>query len=109
MKCRTPSFAIIDALYAAGADINLLTASQRSPLQILVDTAEPTSPEENYALRSLVRHLVQDLQASILRRDEQMETCLHLAAERGSCREVLEALVSCDVGGTARELRNKRS
>lgn len=109
MKCRTPNFAIVDALYAAGADMNLLASSQKSPLQIFVDNAVPASPEENHTLYLLVRHLIQDLQASILRRDEQMETCLHLAAEHGRCRKVLEALVECDIGGTVRELKNKRS
>jgi hypothetical protein len=109
MKCRTPNFAIVDALYAAGADTNLLTSSQKSPLQIFVNSAVPASPEENHTLYLFVRHLIQDLQASILHRDGQMETCLHLAAEHGSCREVLEALVECDVGGTVRESKNKRS
>ncbi|KIM27459.1 hypothetical protein M408DRAFT_329928 [Serendipita vermifera MAFF 305830] len=111
MMSRSPNFAIIDALYAAGADMNLLTSSLKTPLEILVDyyAVSSTSPEENYSLYLLVRHLIQDLQVSILHRDDQMETCLHRAAEHGSCRELLEALVESDVGGTARALKNKRS
>lgn len=109
MICRPPNFAIVDALYAAGADMNLLTSSLKTPLEIVIDYAVSASPEENYCFYLLVRHLIQDLQASILHRDDQMETCLHRAAEHGSCREVLEALVECDVGGTVRALKNKRS
>ncbi len=85
--------------------MNLLNSNLKTPLELLVDYPE-TSDQSLYLL---VRHLVQDLQASLLHRDDQMETCLHWAAEHGSCRQLLEALVESDVGGTIREFKNKRS
>lgn len=108
MMARTPDAAVVDALYYAGADINLLTSSRKSALHILAEYAAPKNATERYALYSLVRHLVQDFRISLRHRDEQSETCLHVAAERGTCREILEALVECDDGGLVREFKNNR-
>jgi hypothetical protein len=105
---KVPNIAIIDALYYAGADVNLLTSAHQSPLQVLVQHAVPVTPEEIHSVCSLLRHMVRDLQASLRYRDDQHETCLHLAAEHGNCREILETLVQCDVGEVVRELKNKR-
>lgn len=108
MMTRTPDPAVVDALYYAGADVNLLTSTRKSALHILAECAAPISREDGYALYSIVRHLVHDFRISLRHRDDQSETCLHVAAERGACREVLEALVECDDGGLVREFKNNR-
>lgn len=108
MFCRPPNFAIVDALFLAGADVNLLTSTLKSPLQILVEYARPALPEDNHTLHLLVRHLIQDLGASPRYRDSELETAMHLAAEHGSCRELLEALVEADSDAVIREWKNKR-
>lgn len=108
MLCRPPNFAIVDALFHAGADVNLLTSALKTPLQILVEYTAPVADEDSHTLRLLARHLIQDLGASLRYRDEQLETALHLSAENGSCREVLEALVDCDAGRIVQEWKNKR-
>jgi hypothetical protein len=108
MMTRTPDVAVVDVLYYAGADVNLLTSSRKSALHILAECAAPITPEDRYALHSLVRHLIHDFRISLRHRDEQSETCLHVAAERGACREILEVLVECDDGGLVREFKNNR-
>lgn len=108
MMCHPPNFALLDALFVAGADVNLLTSKGQSPLQVLVQYATVMNHHEGQAVRLFVRHLIHDLQASIRYRDDQFETCLHTAAEHGACCEVLEALVECDTEGTVREWKNKR-
>jgi ankyrin repeat protein len=108
MLCRPPNFAVVDALFQAGADVNLLTLTLRSPLQILAEYARPTGSEDCHTLDLFVRHLIRDLGASLRYRDDQSETALHLAAEYGSCRELLEALVECDTDAVVREWKNKR-
>ena len=108
MMCYPPNFKLLDALFVAGADVNLLTSKCQSPLQVLVEYATVMSHHDGQAVQLFVRHLIHDLRASIRYRDDQNETCLHAAAERGACREVLEAIVECDTEGAVREWKNKR-
>ncbi|KAG8786887.1 hypothetical protein FRC15_010465 [Serendipita sp. 397] len=108
MICSPPNFAVVDALYLAGADVNLLTSKMRSPLQVLVEYTRSISHQDGQ-MRLFVRHLIHDLQASLRYRDEQSNTCLHLAAEQGVSRELLEALVECDTASVVREWKNHQS
>ncbi|KAG8809804.1 hypothetical protein FRC17_003236, partial [Serendipita sp. 399] len=108
MMCNPPNFAVVDALYLAGADVNLLTSKLSSPLQVLAEYAQPVSHQDGQ-IRLFVRHLIHDLQASLRYRDEQSNTCLHVAAEKGRSRELLEALVECDTASVVREWKNHQS
>jgi ankyrin repeat protein len=108
MLCRPPNFAIVNALFQAGADVNLLTLTLKSPLQILAEYARPVNSEDRHTLGLFARHLIRDLGASVRYRDNQMETVLHLAAEHGRCRELLGALVECNADAVVREWKNKR-
>lgn len=110
-----PSVSILDALYLAGADVSLFTADNdaRSPLHCLALSSAPAptgdaDPHSFSPLYSLALHLVRDLRAPLAAVDQQGETCIHLAAERGRSIDVLLAFLDCDVNKTVREIKNHR-
>jgi hypothetical protein len=106
VAAENPSSAILDILYAAGADVSLPTRSgQGSPLHCLARHATATTPS---AVQDFIRHLVFDLCAPLCAVDPHEETCLHVAAEHGESMDVLIALLACDSTGTVREMRNSR-
>ena len=53
-------------------------------------------------------HLISDLRAPLAARDKDDETCIHVAAERGMCMELLMIFLECDASGAVREMRNSR-
>lgn len=106
---------VLDALYLAGADVSLFTSDEhaRTPLHCLALSSAPApmgdaDPHGFSPLYSLTLHLVRDLRAPLAAVDQQGETCIHLAAERGRSIDVLLALLDCDVGKTVREKKNSR-
>lgn len=104
--CHPPRLEIIEMLFQAGADINLPTLSGKSPLMVFVENASPNKfPDLHH---HLVFYLVKDLRASLFYKDSQLETVLHVAAERGHCPRTLAALLSCDTGKVLYEMKNKR-
>ncbi|KAJ7236269.1 hypothetical protein B0H12DRAFT_1204516 [Mycena haematopus] len=107
-----PSIPILDALYCAGAVIPLFTAHEHwTPLHCFAQSTRNLShdhPELCISLYNFIQHLIHDLQAPLGARDKDDETCIHIAAEKGKCIEVLVLLLDCDTSGTVRELRNAR-
>lgn len=102
---------MLDMLYCAGADVGLFTSSSDhwTPLHCLAKHAQKsTDPESAVVLYQFITHLVQDLRAPLGARDSHAETCIHIAAEHGSCIEILVALLDCDIMGNVREMRNER-
>ncbi|KAI0072753.1 ankyrin [Panus rudis PR-1116 ss-1] len=101
-----PSKSILDMLYRAGADVSLYTTSGHgTPLHCLAHKARASTPA---SIHAFVRHLVFDLRAPLSARDQNRDTCLHVAAEHGESLEVLAALLACDTTGAVQEMRNSR-
>lgn len=105
-----PSFEVLDALFLAGADTSLYTSTKHgTPLHCLARKAQDPVGEAQVAhLHAFVRHLVLDLRAPLSAKDENGETCIHVAAERGQSIEVLLALLACDTRGAVRKMTNSR-
>ncbi|OSD06346.1 ankyrin [Trametes coccinea BRFM310] len=105
-----PSFEVLDALFLAGADTSLYTSTKHgTPLHCLARKAQDPVGEAQVAhLHAFVRHLVLDLRAPLSAKDENGETCIHVAAERGQSIEVLLALIACDTRGAVRKMTNSR-
>ncbi|KAI9061005.1 ankyrin [Trametes sanguinea] len=105
-----PSHEVLDALFLAGADISLYTSTKHgTPLHCLARKAQdPVGEAQVSHLHAFVRHLVLDLRAPLSAKDENGETCIHVAAERGQSIEVLLALISCDTRGVVRKMKNSR-
>lgn len=102
----TPSTAILDMLYRAGADMSLYTSSGHgTPLHCLAHKGRASTPP---SIQTFIRHLVFDLRAPLAAKDQNKETCIHVAAERGASIEILFALLACDTTGVVREMRNSR-
>ncbi|KAI0346533.1 ankyrin [Trametopsis cervina] len=102
----SPSPTVLDMLYRAGADMSLYSRSgQGTPLHIL---ARSTRGSTSSSIQAFVWHMVVDLRAPLSARNEDLETCIHVAAEHGQSIEVLMALLACDTTGAVRELRNSR-
>jgi hypothetical protein len=102
---------VLDALYCAGADVSLFTIKEHyTPLHCLARSARDSGDhfETNTSLRQFALHLIRDLKAPLSARDRQNETCMHIAAERGDCLELLLAFLECDTTGSVRQLRNDR-
>ncbi|KAI0768084.1 hypothetical protein BD413DRAFT_494063 [Trametes elegans] len=104
------SIDILDILFLAGADTSLYTTSKHgTPLHCLARNAqEPMGLAQVSHLHTFINHLVLDLRAPLSAQDENGETCIHVAAERGQSLEVLFALLSCDARGVVREIKNSR-
>ncbi|KAH9926824.1 ankyrin [Amylocystis lapponica] len=110
VSVEQPCTEVLDALYRAGADMSLYTASGHgTPLHCFAYRARTSgSKAQAITLRSFALHLVHDLRAPLSARDNKKETCIHVAAEHGHSIDVLIALLSCDTSGNVRELRNSR-
>ncbi len=104
------SIEILDALFLAGADTSLYTASHHGPpLHCLARKAlDPVGDMQVSHLHAFVKHLVVDLRAPLSAQDDNGDTCIHVAAEHGQSLEVLLALLSCDSRGVIREIKNSR-
>lgn len=102
------SIEILDALFLAGADNSLYTASHHgTPLHCLARKAlDPVGDMQVSHLHAFVKHLVSDLRAPLSAQDDNGDTCIHVAAEHGQSLEVLLALLSCDSRGVIREIKN---
>jgi ankyrin repeat protein len=107
VMCRPPSIAVVEALYFAGADVNLRTAQGRSALHVLAQYATGAD-EDEFLIRDFVLNFVHQFKASFACVDARGETCLHVAAERGASPFVLAGLLLCDEEGRVRELKNAR-
>ncbi|CDO70892.1 hypothetical protein BN946_scf184804.g24 [Trametes cinnabarina] len=107
---ENPSMEVLDALFLAGADTSLYTTTHHgTPLHCLARNAQDPVGEASVShLHAFIRHLVLDLRAPLSAKDENGETCLHVAAERGQSVEVLLALISCDTRGVVRKMKNSR-
>lgn len=106
VSAERPSLTVLDILYRAGADMSLYAKSGHgTPLHCLAYNARPQMPS---SIRRFIHHLVIDLRSPLSARDQNMETCIHIAAEHGQNLDVLVALLACDSTGTVRELRNAR-
>ncbi|RDX57555.1 ankyrin [Lentinus brumalis] len=105
-----PSVEIIDALFLAGADTSMYTASRHGTvLHCLARKAQhPVNPTQRDRLHIFVHHLIRELRAPLAATDENGETCIHVAAECGQTMEVLLALLACDTRNTVREMKNSR-
>lgn len=104
-----PSLDVLMALYLAGADLSLPTSFERyTPLHCLVKAKRSPTPEALHKLLGFVVHLVRDLNAPLTVQDRNQETPLHIAAEHGTCLEVLAFLLELDKNGAAKEIRNAR-
>ncbi|KAK7032797.1 E3 ubiquitin-protein ligase XBAT33 [Favolaschia claudopus] len=106
-----PSISVLDALYCAGSVPSLFTTHEHwTPLHCFAQS-NPRIPHDHpellVALYQFAHHLVH-LGAQLAARDKDDESCIHIAAERGNCIEVLVLLLDCDVSGSVRELRNAR-
>ena len=107
VMCRPPSIAVVEALYFAGADVNLRTAQGKSPLHVLSQYATGAD-EDEFVIRDFVLNFIHQFKASFACVDTRGESCLHVAAERGASPFVLAGLLLCDEEGRVRELRNAR-
>jgi len=107
VMCRPPSIAVVEALYFAGADVNLRTAQGRSPLHVLAQYATGAD-EDEFVIRDFVLNFVHQFKASFASVDARGESSLHVAAERGASPFVLAGLLLCDEEGRMRELKNAR-
>ncbi|KAJ6466526.1 hypothetical protein C8R47DRAFT_37538 [Mycena vitilis] len=107
-----PSIPTLDALYCAGAVPLFTTHEHWTPLHCFAQSPHRRlshdRPELRIALYHFINHLVHDLRTPLAARDKEDETCIHIAAERGNCVEVLALLLDCDTSGAVRELRNSR-
>lgn len=98
---KMPEIQILDMLYLAGADISLFTVEEHyTPLHVLAKTSTSLPTTMTTVVKELIRdfvtHLVRDLDAPLGARDKDDETCLHLAAEYGANKVVLDILLDLD-------------
>ncbi|KAJ7220173.1 hypothetical protein GGX14DRAFT_585918 [Mycena pura] len=105
-----PSGAILDALFAAGA-VPLFTAREQwTPLHCFAQAGRHPPRAGRRAWGATLARAVAQLvrRTPLSARDRDDETCLHVAAERGACVEVLVLLLECDADASVRALRNAR-
>lgn len=98
---KIPEIEILDMLYLAGADVSLFTVEEHyTPLHILAKTSvsvpSTISPVVKEQIRDFITHLVRDLGAPLGARDRNDETCLHMAAEYGASKDVMDILLDLD-------------
>jgi hypothetical protein len=106
-----PCIQALDALYCAGAEVSLFTTEEHyTPLHILAQSANLPVEDSELALLldQFTVHLIHDLRAPLSARDKNDETCIHIAAERGNCINLLMIFLNFDTTGYIRELRNSR-
>ncbi|KAF9496645.1 hypothetical protein BDN71DRAFT_1588826 [Pleurotus eryngii] len=105
------SISVLDSLYCAGADVSLFTTKEHyTPLHCLALFAglSEEDPDPSLTLYQFAIHLIRDLQAPLSARNKNDETCIHIAAEHGSCIDILMSFLECDTTGSIREFRNSR-
>lgn len=108
-SAEEPSLEVLMALYFAGADLSLPTPDEQfTPLHCLVSVSRSPTAESLTSLLGFVVHLVRDLGSSLVAHDRNEETPMHIAAEHGTCLEVLAFLLELDSTGAAKEVRNSR-
>ncbi|KAJ7876638.1 hypothetical protein B0H13DRAFT_2321588 [Mycena leptocephala] len=107
---QKPCIQILDALHSAGAIVTLFTTHERwMPLHCLAQSERKVKGRPEFqSLHRFVTHIIRDLGAPLGARDKEGETCIHIAAEKGTCADTLRLLLTCDTSGTVRELRNYR-
>ncbi|KAJ3573522.1 hypothetical protein NP233_g2373 [Leucocoprinus birnbaumii] len=98
---KIPEIEVLDILYLAGADVSLFTSQEHyTPLHILAKTSASVpstiSSVVKEQIRDFVTHLVRDLGAPLGARDKHDETCLHIAAEYGASKVVMDILLDLD-------------
>ncbi|KAF8183412.1 ankyrin repeat-containing domain protein [Pholiota molesta] len=106
-----PSIQILDALYCAGADVSLFTLHEKhTTLHILARCVQTIygDPDTTHSLHDFCLHLIQDLRAPLSARDEDDETCIHIAAEHGHSADLLMLFLDCDTTGVVRQMKNSR-
>jgi hypothetical protein len=113
VSAANPSISVLDALYLAGADVSLFTADEHfSPLHVLASSPhEPSDPDirgDTSSLSFFATHLIKDLRSPLSATNKEDETCIHIAAEKGTNLDLLVAFLDCDSAGKVRELRNSR-
>ena len=111
LAAKFPSIDLLDSLYCAGADMALFTVNEQwTPLHILAhsQTLSSGNLDHDPSLHELVTHLVRDLRAPLSARDKNDDTCIHIAAERGSSLDLLACLLDLDKSGAVRQLKNSR-
>ncbi|KAJ7056662.1 ankyrin repeat-containing domain protein [Mycena amicta] len=110
-SASTPSLDIFDALAAAGAVGALFTTHEQwSPLHCFAVIARGRRPPVDTWRAVLSRFIGPGatLKTPLDAKDVDEETCLHLAAERGTSVELLALLLECDEDGRVRAMRNTR-
>lgn len=113
---KIPEIEVLDILYLAGADISLFTSEEHyTPLHILAKTSTSVpstiSSVVREQIRDFVTHLVRDLGAPLGARDKNDETCLHVAAEYGANKVVMDILLDLDrvlSDGRVSKMKNAR-
>jgi hypothetical protein len=110
---KQPSIEVLDILYCAGADVSLFSKTGNcTPLHCLARRKRgPDALRDqasNDALYRFVVHLVRNLRAPLQARDNNNETCVHVAAEHGDSAEVLRAMLDSDPEHTVSEMRDSR-
>ena len=110
---KQPSIEVLDILYCAGADVSLFSRTGNcTPLHCLARRKRgPDALRDqasNDALYRFVVHLVRNLRAPLQARDNNNETCVHVAAEHGDSAEVLRAMLDSDPEHTVSEMRDSR-
>ncbi|KAJ7441197.1 ankyrin repeat-containing domain protein, partial [Mycena galericulata] len=105
-----PCIQILDTLHCAGAVVMLFTTHEGwTPLHCLAQSERKVKAHPEFvSLHRFVTHIVRDLGAPLEACDKEGETCIHIAAEKGTCMETLRLLLACDSSGTVWELPNSR-
>lgn len=111
VSVKHPCIQVLDALYCAGAEVALFTTNEHyTPLHILSQSAKlfVENSDDALSLYHFTVHLIHNLRAPLSARDQNDETCIHIAAEHGNCINLLMIFLDCDITGSVRELRNSR-
>lgn len=111
VSVKHPCIQVLDALYCAGAEVALFTTNEHyTPLHILAQSAKlfVENSDDALSLYHFTVHLIHNLRAPLSARDQNDETCIHIAAEHGNCINLLMIFLDCDITGSVRELRNSR-
>lgn len=106
LSVQQPSIPIINALYRSGADMNLRVSLGCGPLHILASAPRIVDGHQAQTLRTTAMHLVQSLGTSLSLQDVDGNTCLHMAAEKGTSGLLVETFLQLDVDGEMRKTVN---
>lgn len=106
LSVQQPSIPIVNALYRSGADMNLRTSLGCGPLHILASAPRIVDGQQAQTLRTTAMHLVQSLGTSLGLQDVDGNTCLHVAAQKGTSGLLVETFLQLDVDGELRKTVN---